>query len=425
MASQIVHAQTASSTSERLNSVASGVNAKVIAWRRDIHQHPELGNREFRTSALVASHLKGIGLEVRVPIAHTGVAAVLRGAKPGPTIAFRADMDALPITEETDVPFKSTVTTRYRDEAVGVMHACGHDAHTAILMGVAEALSSMRSELAGTVLFIFQPAEEGAPDGEKAGAKRMIDEGLFDIVRPEAVFGLHVAAATKTGTVGYRSGVYYSSSNNYRITVRGRQTHGARPWAGIDPIVVSSQIVLALQTIVSRQTDISQAPAVVTVGAIKGGVRENIIPDSVEMIGTVRTYDEKTRDDILMRMQRTAENIASASGATAEFKVADRVYPVTVNDPNLTARIVPVIQSVVGKENVRVVPLATAAEDFSEYAKLVPGFFFSIGVMPTDRDPATAASVHSPRFYLDEASLGVGVRVMLQIAADFLLGAKP
>jgi amidohydrolase len=407
-------------TPARLEPAAAAIDAKVIAWRRDIHQHPELGNREFRTSALVAAHLQRLGLEVKTGIAHTGVAGILRGGRPGPVVGLRADMDALPIAEDTDLPFKSTVTSDYRGAKVGVMHACGHDAHTAILMGVAEALTALRSDLPGTVLFIFQPAEEGAPDGEKAGAKQMLDEGLFELARPEAVFGLHVAPTARTGVLGYRSGSFYSSSSYFRIVVRGRQTHGARPWAGIDPIVVASQIVLGLQTIVSRQTDISPAPAIVTVGAIHGGVRENIIPETVEMIGTVRTFDDAVRDDILTRMRRTAEHIASASGATAEMSLTGRGYPVTVNHPELTARMVPVLGRAVGVENVRIVPFVTAAEDFSEYARLVPGLFFTLGVTSPDRDPRTAAPVHSPRFLLDEAALGVGVRALLHAAVGYL-----
>lgn len=402
----------------RLESAATVVDSKVLTWRRDIHQHPELGNHETRTAALVAAHLRQLGLDVKTGLAHTGVAAVLRGAHPGPAIALRADMDALPVTEETDLPFKSTVRAEHRGQTVGVMHACGHDAHTAILMGVAEALSALRAELRGTVLFIFQPAEEWSP--EEGGAKLMLQQGLFDLVRPEAVFGLHVAAELTTGQIGYRSGPFYSSNDNFTIRVRGRQTHGGRPWLGVDPIVVAAQIVLGLQTIISRQTDISEAPAVITVGAINGGLRENIVPEAVEMIGTIRAYSDSTRTNIIARMRRTAENLAAASGAGAELILAGRPYPVLHNDPELTSRVVPLLERFAGAAHVRVIPRQTASEDFAEYARVVPGFFFRLGVTPTGRDPQSAVPVHSPRFLLDESALGVGVRALLHLAVGYL-----
>jgi len=397
---------------------------RVVAWRRDFHQNPELSNREFRTSQKVAEHLKSLGLEVHTGIAYTGVVGVLHGGQPGPTIALRADMDALPVTEQVDVPFKSTATAEYRGEKVGVMHACGHDGHTAMLMGAAEILAGMRKNLPGTVLFIFQPAEEGAPDGERGGAPLMLEEGLFDIARPEAVFGMHVFSNLSTGKVGYRAGPLMAASDRFRIVVIGRQTHGALPWGGVDPIVTASQIVLALQTIVSRQIDISQYPAIVTVGAIKGGVRNNIVPGDVEMIGTFRTFDPAVRSDIIERIIRTAKNIAAAAGATATVEIATDGNPVTVNDVRLTERVVPSLERAVGKDNVVVIPYITASEDFAYFGQHVPAFYFSVGAMPAGRDPVAAARNHSPLFYLDEGGLQVGMRAMLGVVVDYLQGGK-
>jgi amidohydrolase len=406
----------------QLEAATAKVDASVIAWRRDIHQHPELSNRETRTAALVAAHLKKLGLEVTTGIARTGVTAVLRGGKPGPTIALRADMDALPVVEQTDVPFKSTVTAEFMGKQVGVMHACGHDAHTAILMGIAQTLASVRADLPGTVLFIFQPAEEGPPEGEEGGAPLMLKEGLFAKVKPEAVFGLHVAAAIPSGVVGYRSGPFMAGADTFQIDVTGRQAHGSRPWSGIDPIVIGSQIVVGLQTIVSRQVDITELPAVVTVGQFDSGVRQNIIPDTARMRGTIRTFDTKVRDDIVNRMRRTTENIAAASGGKATLTVSDHSYPVVVNDPKLVARTLPSLQRVAGADKVVVTPLQTGAEDFAFYAQLVPSFFFYVGVTPPTRDMTKVASNHSPLFYIDEPAIGVATRALLAAAVDYLQG---
>src|SRR5881296_73145 len=320
---------------QRIDEAAKSVEPKVVECRRDIHQHPELGNREFRTSKLVADKLKQLGIEVRTPIAHTGVVGILRGGKPGRVAALRADMDALPVTEQVDLPFKSTVRSTYNGQEVGVMHACGHDAHVAILLGVAEVLSSIRSELPGTVVFLFQPAEEGAPQGEEGGAALMVKEGALDNPKVEAVFGLHVTSRYPVGEIAYCSGAELAAVDSFRIKVHGKQTHGAYAWLGIDPIVVASQIVLGLQTIPSRQLDASLAPSIVTVGAIHGGLRNNIIPDSVEMIGTIRSLDEKMRSDIHARIKRTAEDIANSAGAKADVTI-ETGYPVTYNDPKLT-----------------------------------------------------------------------------------------
>jgi amidohydrolase len=412
-------------TGAQLDAAATAIEPQVIEWRRDLHRHPELSNREVRTAGIVADHLRSLGLEVKTGIAETGVAGLLRGARPGRTIALRADMDALPVTEVTDVPFKSQVTAQFRGETVGVMHACGHDAHVAILLGVAEVLAGLREQLAGQILFIFQPAEEGPPEGETGGARRMLDEGLFELARPERVFGLHVIASLPTGVIGYRAGPFMAGSDAFAIEVQGRQTHGSRPWGGVDPVVAAAQIVMGLQTIVSRQIDISAIPAVVSVGAIKGGVRFNIIPDRVEMIGTVRSFDTHVRDDIMRRMTVTAGQIAAASGATATVSVRDEVsIPPVVNDPALTAQALPSLRRIVGADNVREIPLQTTAEDFAYYGTQVPSLFFWVGITPPERDPATVAFNHSPLFYVDEAGLKVGVRAMLALATDFLAAPR-
>jgi amidohydrolase len=408
---------------QQVEAAASKVGDKVIAWRRDVHQHPELGNREFRTSELVAAHLKKLGLEVKTKIAHTGVSAVLRGGRPGPTIALRADMDALPVTEQVDLPFKSTVKAEYLGKSVGVMHACGHDAHVAILMGVAEALVSMRKDLPGTVLIFFQPAEEGAPEGESGGASLMLQEGLFSEVKPDAVFGLHVAAAIPSGVIGYRSGPFMAASDVFRIDVKGRQAHGSKPWAGVDPIVAASQIVIGLQGIVSRQIDITVLPAVVTVGKFDSGVRSNIIPDSAELRGTIRTFDPKVREDIIERMKRTAENIAASSGATATLTMGPDPNPVVNNNAKLTARMLPSLRKAAGGANkVLEIPLQTGAEDFAFYAQQAPGLFFFVGITPDGPDVAKAATNHSPLFYIDEPAIAVGTRALLTLAVDYLQG---
>jgi amidohydrolase len=393
---------------------------KLIEWRRDIHQNPELSNREVRTSKKVEAHLRSLGLDVKTGIAHTGVVAVLKGGKPGPVVALRADMDALPVTERTDVPFKSTVTAEYRGEKVGVMHACGHDAHVAILMAAAQVLTAVKKDLPGTILFIFQPAEEGVPDGETGGAKQMLAEGVLDIAKPEAVFGLHVTSDLNSGDVGYRSGPLMAGSDRFSLVVAGRQTHGANPWQGVDPIVTSAQIINSLQTVVSRQVDITLNPAIVTVGAIKGGIRHNIIPDDVQMVGTIRTFDKDQRADILQRVERIAKSVAEANGATATFTLGTDPNPVVLNDPPLTERVLPSLRRAVGEEHVKVLPLITGAEDFAFFAQRVPSVFFFVGVTPRGQDAQQAPANHSPLFYMDEAGLPPGLRSMLQVAVDYL-----
>jgi len=412
-----LHAQSSKLDAE-VDRLLPQVQAKVIAWRRDIHEHPELSNRETRTAEIVANHLRSLGLEVRTGVAHTGVVGVLKGGKPGPVVALRADMDALPVTEEVDVPFASKVRTTYNGQDVGVMHACGHDTHTAMLMGVAEILAGMRKDLPGTVKFIFQPAEEGAPAGERGGAALMIEEGALDDPKPSAIFGLHVLPFP-AGDIRYRPGAIMASADAFRIIVRGRQTHGAQPWNGIDPIVVASQIVLGLQTITSRQVDLTAGPDVITVGAINGGVRFNIIPDSVVMQGTIRTFDTAVRNDIHQRIRRTAESIAQSAGATAQV-VIDTFTAVTYNDPALTQQVLPTLREVAGANHVTLTTPITPAEDFSRYQQRVPGVFFFLGITPPGTDPAKAAPNHSPRFFVDEAALPTGVRAMAHLAVDYL-----
>lgn len=404
-----------------LDIAAKAVEPHVIEWRRHLHANPELSNREVKTADFIAKRLKAMGLEVKTGIAHTGVAALLKGGKPGKTIALRADMDGLPVTEQNDLPFRSKVTTEFRGEKVGVMHACGHDGHVAILLGVAEALVKMKDSLSGQVLFVFQPAEEGPPEGERGGARVMLEEGLFDIARPDAMIGLHLMASLNTGVIGYKPGPLMAGSDYFTIVVTGSQTHGSRPWGGVDPITVSGQIITGLQTIVSRQIDITHVPAVITVGAIKGGIRFNIIPDSVEMIGTVRNFDRAMRDDIVKRMQTTASNIAEASGAKAEVKFRSEVsLPPVVNDLELTRRAVPLFEQLVGKDNVTQITLQTTADDFSFFATEVPSIYFWVGVTPRDKDPAKTPFNHSPLFFMDEAALVTGVRAMLALSTDLL-----
>lgn len=404
------------------DALAAKVDAQVLAWRRDIHQHPELGNRETRTAKLVADHLRKLGLQPKTGIAHTGVTALLKGGKPGPRIALRADMDALPVTERNALPFASKATATFRGETVGVMHACGHDAHTSILMGVAEALVAMKAELPGEVLFVFQPAEEGPPDGERGGAPLMLEQGVFEDFKPDAVFGLHVFSTLNAGQIGVRAGPTMAASDRFELNVKGRQTHGSRPWSGVDPIVATAQIIDNAQAIVSRQMDISKQPVVLTFGAIKGGVRHNIIPDQVQTIGTIRTFDEGMRQDVFARLKNLAEHVAAAHGATVEAKIPLEAEgnPVTYNDPALTARMRPSLEKIAGAQNVIDMPLVMGSEDFSYYAKRAPAMFFFVGATPKGQDALKAPSNHSPEFFLDESALKLGTRAMLQVALDYL-----
>jgi len=392
---------------------------KIIAWRRDIHQNPELSNREVRTAKLVADQLRKLGIEVKTGVAKTGVVGLLKGGKPGPVVALRADMDALPVTEESDLPFKSTVKTEYLGQQVGVMHACGHDAHVAILLGVAEALAGVRDQIPGTVKFIFQPAEEGPPPGETGGAPLMVAEGVLENPKPAAIFGLHVISGIPAGMITYRSGPFMASADWLYITVKGKQTHGAWPWSGIDPVVTSAQIVTGLQNIVARQIDVSKEPAVVTVATIHGGTRKNIIPDQVEMTGTIRTFDEGMRQDVHARIKHIAESIAGANHAHAEVKV-EKAVPVTVNDPALTEKMLPTLKRIGGDGGSRPHQRVMVAEDFSYFQEKIPGLFYFVGVTPKDQDMAAAAPNHSPHFHIDESGLLQGARSLAALAVDFL-----
>ncbi|HEX7708468.1 MAG TPA: amidohydrolase [Thermoanaerobaculia bacterium] len=407
----------------RLDDAVRKVESDVIAIRRDIHQHPELGNRELRTAKLVADRLRSLGLAVQTNVAHTGVVALLEGGRPGRVVALRADMDALPVSEQVDLPFASKVRTTYNGQDVGVMHACGHDAHVAILLGAAEVLAGMREELSGTVKFIFQPAEEGAPEGEEGGAGLMVREGVLENPKVDAIFGLHVTSRFPVGTIAYKPEGMMAAVDSFRIVVHGRQTHGAYPWLGVDPIVVAAQIVLGLQTIPSRQLDSTLAPSIVTVGAIHGGVRSNIIPDEVEMIGTIRALDAEMRDDLHHRIRRTAESIAASAGATAAVTI-DPGYPITYNDVTLTEQTLPSLRKAAGAGNVRLVNAVLGAEDFSFFQQKVPGLFFWLGTRPPDQAEADAPSNHSPLFYVDEDGLRLGVLAMTQVTIDYLNGER-
>ncbi len=409
-----------------LDALADGLEAKVIAWRRDIHEHPELSNREFRTAAMVAEHLESLGIHVTTGVAHTGVVGVLEGGNPGPVVALRADMDGLPVPERNDLPFRSEVMGEYRGETVPVMHACGHDTHVAILMGVAEALSGMRDQLSGTVKFIFQPAEEGAPEGEEGGAELMAKEGVLRNPDVDAAFALHIASQQDVGTFKYRSGPLLAAVQDFRIVVRGRQTHGASPWAGIDPIVTASQIVLALQTIVSRTLNITENPAIVTVGKFSGGVRSNIVPEEVEMLGTIRTFDAAQTETVHRRIREIATNIGEAAGAVVEVQIPHTThYPVTYNDPDLTATAIESLGRVAGTENVIESTLITGAEDFSYFAAEVPGFFVFLGGKPLDVAVEDAAAHHTPDFYIDESGLMLGFKGLMALTLDYMKANAP
>lgn len=392
---------------------------RIIEIRHDLHQNPELSNRETRTAGVVAAHLRSLGMEVRTGIAHTGVVGVLRGGRPGPVIAVRADMDALPVTEDTPYPWKSTVRTEYLGNQVGVSHACGHDVHTAVQMGVASLLAGMRQDLAGTVVFVFQPAEEGAPPGEEGGAELMLDENVFGDLRPEAVLGLHTFAHMPVGQVGYTPGPAMAAADRFIIRIRGRQAHGASPHLAIDPIVMASQAVLALQTIRSRNLSPFE-PSVLTVGLIRGGERNNIIPEQVEMHGTVRTFDPRVQDEVERRMREILDGITRAGGGTYELQY-DRITPVTVNHGELTARLRPTLVRLMGAENVVEVPPTAGAEDFAFYARVAPTFFYRLGTVAPG---TTSGDHHTPTFMADDASIPIGMRVMTGLVLDYLGGAS-
>ncbi len=402
-----------------INAAAEKVLPQVIQWRRYLHEHPELGNREFNTSKLVADELRKLGIEVRTGIAKTGVVGILKGSQPGPVIGLRADMDGLPVTERVNVPFRSTAKSEYNGQTVGVMHACGHDTHVAMLLGTATVLAGMKDKIKGTVVFIFQPAEEGAPAGETGGASDMVKEGVMDNPKIDAVFGIHINSATEIGQIKYKSGAEMAASDWFEIKVKGRQSHGAYPWQGIDPIAVSTQIYTGLQMIVARQSELPKAPVIITVGRMTAGIRENIIPEEAVMAGTIRTLDTAMQDEVHEKIRRTATKIAESMGATAEVKI-DRKTPVTYNDPQLVKKMLPSLEKAVGKGNVIDAEWVTGAEDFAFYGQIVPSFFFFVGGMPKGGDPKTVPSHHTPDFFIDDSRLDVGVKAFCNIVFDFV-----
>lgn len=402
----------------KIDEAVSAIESKCIDWRRNIHQHPELGNNEYRTAKLIADHLRSLGIEVKEGVGKTGVVGLLRGAKPGPCIGLRADMDALPVAERVDLPFASKVKSVYNGQEVGVMHACGHDTHVAILMSVAEILSSMKNELNGTIKFIFQPAEEGPPEGEEGGAPLMIKEGVLENPKVDVMFGLHIESQKDVGKITYRSGGTMAASDWFTIKVKGKQTHGSKPWDGIDPVVVSAQIVTGLQSVVSRQTDITQNPAVISVSTFHGGLRSNIIPEEVVMTGTIRTLDTSMQRIIHKKIALTATKIAEASGATAET-IIDKKTLVTYNDPTLTKLMLPSLVKAAGEKNVEEVPPQTGAEDFSFFAEKVPSLFFFIGGKQKGVDPAKVFPHHTPDFWIDESGMQTGIKAFCHLVFDY------
>jgi amidohydrolase len=407
--------------SAKISAATSKVESKVIEWRHDIHQNPELGNREVRTAALVAKHLESLGIEVQTKVGVTGVVGILKGGKPGPVVALRADMDALPVEEKNGLPYASKVTTMYNGVETSVMHACGHDAHVAILMGTAEVLAGMRADLKGTVKFIFQPAEEGAPKGEEGGAELMMKEGVLENPKVDVIFGLHMNSQTEVGKIKYRTGGLMAGATDMRITVEGKPSHGSQPWSSVDPILVAAQIINNLQSIVSRNVNVTENAAVVTIGAIHGGNRSNIIPEQVEMLGTIRTLSNSDEALVFERIRQLATKTAEAYGAKAIVELPYTThYPVTVNDEALTNMMLPSLQRVAGKDNVLFVPAITGAEDFSFFAQKVPGLFFFLGGMPKGMDPKDAGPHHTPSFIIDDSGFSTGVNALSNLVVDYM-----
>lgn len=404
---------------EKLTASIDKIEMKCIAWRKDIHQHPELGNREFRTAKLVADHLRMLGMEVKEGVAKTGVIGILKGGKPGPCIALRADMDALPIVENANLPYASRVRSEYNGQEVGVMHACGHDTHVAILMSVAEVLAGIKNDLKGTVKFIFQPSEEGPPEGEEGGAELMVKEGVMDNPRVDAVFGLHIESNIEVGQVHYKPGAFMASSDWFHIKVKGKGSHGSQPWLGIDPIMISAQIIEGLQTIVSRQSPLTKGPVVITVAKINAGVRNNIIPDECTMDGTIRTLDSEMQEFVHRQIKFTATKIAEAGGATAEVSISGKTL-VTYNAPELVKKTLPSLQTAAGTNYVKERDWVTGAEDFSYYGTKAPSFFFYLGGMPKGNDPKNAPPHHTSSFFVDDAGMKTGIKVFCQIVVDYL-----
>jgi len=406
-------------TKEKINAAADKIEVKCISWRRDIHQNPELGNNEVRTAKLIADHLRTLGIEVKEKVGKTGVVGILKGAKPGKCIALRADMDALPIVESVNLPFASKVKSTYGGQPVGVMHACGHDAHVAILMSVAEILAGMKNDITGTVKFIFQPSEEGPPEGEEGGAPLMIKEGVMENPKVDAIIGLHIESDIEVGKLEYKPGPFMASSDWFVIKVNGKGSHGSQPWRGVDPIVISAQIIEGLQMIVSRQSDLTKAPAIITVARIEGGIRNNIIPQTCTMRGTIRTLDAGMQKDIYEKLKRTATNISEASGATAEVTIETKTL-VTYNDPELTKKTVSSLQSAAGEVNVKEREWVTGSEDFSYFGTKAPAFFFYLGGMPKGNNPQKAPAHHTSDFFIDESGMKTGIKAFCNIVFDYL-----
>ncbi len=404
---------------QSLNDRIDAVETKVIEWRRDFHQNPELSNREFKTAEKITKHLQNLGIKVKTKVAHTGVVGILKGALPGPVVALRADMDALPVTERVDIPFASKVKSTYLGAEVGVMHACGHDAHVAMLMGAAEVLAGMQKTLKGTIVFIFQPAEEGAPPGEEGGAELMVKEGVLNDPQVEVAFGLHISSGLEVGKIRYKPGGTMAASDRFVIKVKGKQTHGSRPWSGVDPIIVAAQIMQGLQLIISRQTELTREAAVISVGKIQGGVRSNIIPEEVEMIGTIRTLDTDMQKIIHDKVRLTATKIAESSGASVDVDIQVG-YPVTFNNLDLTRKMIPTLFRIAGEDNVHLFPASTGAEDFSFYAQQVPAFYFFLGGMPKGQDVFTVPPHHTPDFFIDESGMKLGVQSLCNLAIDYM-----
>lgn len=416
-------AQMSAKLQAKITQQAEEIEKRVIEWRRHIHQNPELSNREVKTAAMVAEHLKKLGLKVQTGVAKTGVIGLLETGKPGPVIALRADMDALPVTERNSLPFASKEKAIFNDQETGVMHACGHDTHVAILMAVAEILSKNKSDLRGTIKFIFQPAEEGPPPGEEGGAGLMVKEGALENPKVDVIFGMHIQSISPLGKISFKPAGMMAASDWFTIKVKGKQSHGAAPWMGIDPVVVSAQIINGLQTIVSRQTELTKEAAVISVGRINAGIRENIIPEEAVMAGTIRTLDNEMRDKIHAQIKLTATKIAEASGATAEVTIENKT-PVTYNDPDLTEKVVASLEKAAGKDNVVRINAVTGAEDFAFFQEKVPGFFFFVGAMMPDQDPNTVPAHHTPDFMIDERGMLTGLKAMLNVTLDYMHSAN-
>ena len=416
------HSQTSKSSTSSIETAINKIESKCIGWRRNFHQYPELGNREFRTAKLIAEHLRSLGLEVKEGVAHTGVIGILKGGKPGPVVGLRADMDALPVEERNSLPFVSKATGTYNGQEVKIMHACGHDAHMAILMSVAEVLAGMKNDLRGTVKFIFQPAEEGPPSGEEGGAELMIKEGVMEYPKLDAMFGLHINAQTPVGQIKYREQGMMAASDWFTIKIKGKQSHGAQPWLGIDPVVVGAQIINGLQTVISRQTELTKNAAVISTTIFKGGVRENIIPEEAMLAGTIRTLDKKMQEDIHARIIQTATNIAEASGAKAEVSFSGKTT-VVYNDPTLTRRMLASLQKATNGNTI-VMDAVMGGEDYSYFAERVPSLFFYLGGMPPNIDPSTSAPHHTPDFFIDESGMKTGIKAFCYLVLDYLNANK-